>query len=213
VDDLLDPLDELRASRARLVASADAERCRIERALHDGAQQQLVALAVNLQLARRLAQSDPSAVEPLLEEIGRDVQQALDDVRQLASSIYPALLADLGLADALRAAASVSPVPTRVEPAKLDRHPAEIEATVYFCCVEALAAAQAGKRATIRLRREPHALVFEVVVEGGGPEPWTEQDLVGIDDRLGAAGGRLTILADDGGGASLSGTIPLPAGR
>src|SRR6478736_1340083 len=108
-------VEELRASRARVVGAADTLRRGIERDLHDGAQQRLVALAVNLQLARQFADSDPAALKTLLEEIGCDVQQALDDVRQLACRVYPSLLLDRGLVEALRAAASDAAVSTRVE--------------------------------------------------------------------------------------------------
>ena len=225
-DGLLDPhvqgglvdqrleIEELRAAHRRLVATADAERRRIERDLHDGVQQQLVALAVNLQLARQLADADPSALMPLLEEIGRDVQEALEDVRRLASRVYPPFLDDRGLVEALRAAASEAVVPTRVEaPPQLERYPAEIEAAAYFCCLEALedAAGQpkSGHRATIRLRRDERALVFDVIAEGSDAGPWTDQGLLAIGDRLGAVGGRLAVSADIGEGACLSGTIPL----
>src|SRR5713101_462314 len=147
-------VEELRASRARVVAAADAERRRIERDLHDGVQQHLVALAVNLQLARQLADSDPAAALTLLEEIGQAVREALDGVRALAQSIYPPLLLDRGLAEALRSAASGAGIHTRVEAAASDRYPSEVEATVYFCCLEALHNAAkhagAGARATVR---------------------------------------------------------------
>ena len=214
LDDLRLEVEELRAARSRLIASADAERRRIERDLHDGVQQQLVALAVNLQLARQLADGDPAALMPLLEEIGRDVQEALEDVRRLASRVYPAFLLDRGLVDALRAAAAQAAVPTHVEALpSVGRYSTEIEAAAYFCCVEALEDAagppQPGERATIRLRQAERALVFDVVVEGGGPGPWAEKDLLGIGDRLGAVGGRLEVSPDTGRGARLSGTIPL----
>ena len=205
----------MRAAHRRLVATADAERRRIERDLHDGVQQHLVALAVNLQLARQLADTDPTGLTSQLAEIGRDVQEALDDVRRLAARVYPASLVDRGLVDALRAAASEAVIPTRVEASRQsERYPAEIEAAVYFCCAEAVEAAaarkpQPGERAIVRVRREQDALAFDVIVEGGRPEPWTEQDLIGISDRLGSVGGRLAASPDIGQGACLSGTIPL----
>ena len=207
----------MRAAHRRLVATADAERRRIERDLHDGVQQHLVALAVNLQLARQLADADPTALRSQLDEIGRDVQEALDDVRRLAARVYPASLVDRGLVDALRAAASEAVIPTRVEASRQsERYPPEIEAAAYFCCAEALEAAaapqpqpQPGERAIVRVRREQDALAFDVIVEGGRPEPWTEQDLIGIGDRLGSVGGRLAASPDIGQGACLSGTIPL----
>ncbi len=210
--DLRLEIEELRAARRRLVATADAERRRIEGDLHDGVQQHLVALAVNLQMARQLA-ADPSALMPLLDEIGRDVGEALDDVRRLASRVYPATLLDRGLAEALRAAASEAAIATRVEaPQPAERYPTEIEAAAYFCCVEALAAAASHptppERAIVRLRRERHALVIDVIVEGGH-DPWAEQELLAIGDRLGAVGGRLTAPSESAQGSRLSGTIPL----
>lgn len=206
-------VEELRASRARVVGAADALRRGIERDLHDGAQQRLVALAVNLQLARQFADSDPAALKTLLEEIGCDVQQALDDVRQLAWRIYPSLLLDRGLVEALRAAASDAAVSTRVEAPALGRYPSEVEATVYFCCFEALQGAAehagAGERATIRVRHEHGALRFEVCLDGADLEQWARQDLSSVADRLGALGGRLTIMSEAGQAACVSGTIPL----
>ena len=207
-------VEELRAAHRRLVAMADAERRRIERDLHDGVQQQLVALAVNLQLARQLANADPSALMPLLDQIRREVQEALEDVRRLASRVYPPFLDDRGLVEALRAAASEAIVPTRVEaPVPLERYSAEVEAAAYFCCLEALEDSakhpKSGQRATIRLRRDELTLVFDVITEGSDAGPWTDEDLLAIGDRLGAVGGWLALSADSGEGACLSGTIPL----
>ena len=146
-------VEQLRASRARMVAAADAESRRIERDLHDGVQQHLVALAVNLQLARQLADTDPDEAKKLLERIGHDVREALEGVRELAQSVYPPLLLDRGLAEALAAAASAAGIPTRVDATGLDRYPPQVEATVYFCCLEALENAArhagAGARATV----------------------------------------------------------------
>jgi signal transduction histidine kinase len=210
--DLRREIEELRATRSRLIATADAERRRVERDLHDGVQQHLVALAVNLQVARRLADEDPGALMQLLEEIRRDVQEALDGVRRLAERVYPASLVDRGLVDALRAAASEAVIPTRLEAHLGARYPAAIEAAAYFCCVEALEAAasraQTGERAIVRLRQEQHVLVFDLIVEGC-PEPWTDQDLLAIGDRLGSVGGILAVAPVSARAACLSGTIPI----
>jgi signal transduction histidine kinase len=212
MDEMLLEVEELRASRARVVAAADAERRGIERDLHDGAQQYLIALAVNLQLARRLAESDPAALKTLLEEIGEHVHEALDDVRRLAWRIYPSFLLDRGLVEALRAAAAEGAVPTRVEAAPIGRYSPEIEATVYFCCVETLHVAaehpQAVEDATIRVSDSEDALSFDVIVDGGDGEHWTRPNLVGMSDRLAALGGRLTIESELAG-VRISGTIPL----
>jgi signal transduction histidine kinase len=216
LDDLRLEVEELRASRARVIAAADAERRRIERDLHDGAQQHFVALSVNLQLARQLADSDPAALTRLLEELGRDVRDALNEVRDLAHRIYPPLLLDRGLTEALREAASAVDIDARVEAAELDRYPPEIEATVYFCCLEALqnAARHAGRgaRATVRVRHERGALRFEVADDGAGFEPDVRPPgagLAGMSDRVGAVAGRLTIRSAPGRGTIVSGTIPM----
>src|SRR2546423_15054888 len=202
-DQLLREVNELRASRARVMATADGERRRIERDLHDGVQQHLVALAVNLQLARELAGSDPDALKTLLEEICQDVRDTLQSVRELAHGVYPALLLDRGLADALRGLASGIGIPVTIE-APADRHPPDIEATVYFCCLEALEnvnRAGPGTRATVRLWPEPGSLHFEILVEGsgaangeldGGSAP------IGMQDRLGAVDGAFTVSSEPG---------------
>ena len=215
LDDLRREAEELRAARQRLIATADADRRRIEHELHDGVQQQLVALAINLQLARQVPDKNPGALNALLEEMGRDVQLALDDVRRLAARVYPSSLLDRGLVDALRAAATVLAIRTRVEATHPDeRYPAEVESAAYFCCLEALEAAarpqQPEGRAIIRLRREQDALVFDVIVEVRAPEPWNDEDLLGIGDRLGSVGGRLAPSPENRRGTCLSGTIPIP---
>ena len=211
VDELRREVDELRASRARVAAGADGERRRIERSLHDGVQQHLVALAVNLQLAREVADAEPGAVKPLLEEISQDVREALESVRVLAHSIYPSLLLDRGLAEALRGAAAEVGFRTRVEAAE-DRYPPEIEAAVYFCCLQALDALESAgpqMQATVGVRPEDGTLVFEIVVEGaaGHDTPWAAT-LAALDDRLGAVGGRLSVSSGEGR-ARVVGTIPL----
>ena len=131
-----------------MTADQYEERRAFERALHDGVQQQLVALAVNLQLARELCDSDPGAVGPFLEELARDVHAALDDARQLGHDIYPPVLTDHGVAEALRAAG------VRVEGPGVGRHPAAVEAAAYFACVGA---------GTVRLWEEQGSLRYEAL--------------------------------------------------
>jgi signal transduction histidine kinase len=180
LDELQLQADELRASRARVVAAADAERRRIERDLHDGAQQHLVALAVNLRLARELAESDPVGARAVLEELAGDVHEALEEIRDLAHGIYPQLLVDRGLAEGLRAAASRAPLRARVETGAIGRYRPEVEATVYFCCVEALqnVAKHAGRdaRTTLRVWEEQEALRFEVADDGPGFDPTSSRE-------------------------------------
>jgi Histidine kinase len=190
----MNEIEELRASRARVVEAADAERRRTERELHDGVQQHLVALAVNLQVARQLADSDVQALRELLDELTHDVHEALESVRTLARQIYPPLLLDLGLTNALRSAAVEAGATIDVD--VTERFEPAVEAAVYFCCVELL---EPGAR--LRVWAEPRALVFEA--EG---EP-----TAAIADRLGALGG--TLSADAG---RLTGRLPLsptPRGR
>ena len=182
---------ELRASRARLVTAADDERRKIERDLHNGVQQDLIALAVNLQLARELAGSADAA--GYLEAASRDVHDALDGVRAIAQGVYPSLLIDRGLAEALRGAARTARVPTRVEAEDI-RYPAEVEAAVYFSCVHALAAVDGATRATVRVRAENGKVLFEIDVEGVGASP----DLSRVQDRVGAGGGTLSVSSEQG---------------
>jgi signal transduction histidine kinase len=216
LDELQLQADELRASRARVVAAADAERRRIERDLHDGAQQHLVALAVNLRLARELAESDPVGARAVLEELAGDVHEALEEIRDLAHGIYPQLLVDRGLAEGLRAAASRAPLRARVETGAIGRYRPEVEATVYFCCVEALqnVAKHAGRdaRTTLRVWEEQEALRFEVADDGPGFDPHIEprgSGLTNMSDRLGALGGRLSVLSARGDGTRVAGAVPL----
>ncbi len=209
-------VDDLRASRARVVAAADAGRRRIERDLHDGPQQHLVALAVNLQLARQLVDTDPAAAKALLEELGADVREALDAVRQLAEDVYPPLLLDRGLTDALKGLARRVAIPVRVESEALERLSPEVEAAVYFCCLEALENAVlhggAGTRATVRVWQEHDTLRFEVEDDGVGFDTSAErpgEGVTGMSDRLGALDGRLTIASEPGVGTRVGGTVPL----
>jgi len=201
---------ELRASRERLVLAADADRRRIERDLHDGPQQHLVALAVNLQLARQLLVTDPGAAEALLEEIGRDVQQALDETGKLAQRIYPPLLEASGLATAVRAAAASAGVRTRIEVAAGTGCPPEVAGAVYFCCLEVLERAGAGARATVTVRDQEGALVFELAEDGAGSRAAASGEVLSRSrDRVEALGGRLTIQSEPGRGTRVSGSLPL----
>jgi signal transduction histidine kinase len=216
LDELQMQADELRASRARVVAAADAERRRIERDLHDGAQQHLVALAVNLRLARELAESDPVGARAVLEQLAGDVHEALEEIRDLAHGIYPQLLVDRGLSEGLRAAVSRAPVRARLETGALGRYEAEVEATVYFCCLEALQNvgkhAGADARATLRVWEEQGGLRFEVADDGAGFDPRVKprgSGLINMSDRLGALGGRLSVVSAPGDGTRVAGAVPL----
>jgi Histidine kinase len=178
----MNEIEELRASRGRVIEAADAERRRTERSLHDGVQQHLVALAVNLQLARQLVDTDPAALKALLDELSRDVHEALDGVRALARQVYPPLLLDLGLAEALRGAAIE--VGATMDAAFRERFPPAAEAAVYFCCVELL---RPGAR--VRVWVEPDALAFEA---DGESTPAIADRLEGAGGALIEANGRIT---------------------
>jgi signal transduction histidine kinase len=209
--------DELQASRARIVAAADAERRRIERDLHDGAQQHLTSLAVTLALAATLAGQD-SDLAGLLEDLGAQLEDTAQGLRNLVHGIYPPLLRDNGLAAALTEAARLCTLPTTVAAAPLDRYPADIEAAVYFCCLEALqnACKHAGERATIRLRMrdEPGTLTFEVIDDGAGFDTTGRGPGAGLRnmaDRIGAFGGRLLVESAPGEGTRVTGALPVPS--
>jgi signal transduction histidine kinase len=207
--------EELRASRARVVSAADAERRRIERDLHDGAQQHLIGLAVRVRLARDLAGSEPEKAKELLAALGDDVQEALEELRDLARGIYPPLLQDRGLADALAAAAARVPLRTHVDADGVGRQRPDVEATVYFCCLEALqnAAKHAGDGASveIRVREEGERLLFSVADDGAGFAAEGGRrgaGLVNMQDRVGALGGTLVVESTRGRGTTVSGSVP-----
>jgi signal transduction histidine kinase len=200
---------ELRRSRERLVLGADADRRTIERDLHEGLQQHLVSLAVKLQLASPLVDSDPVAARELLEEMGRDVQEALNETARLALRIYPQLLEAGGLAAALRAAVANGVLSASVGVAASGSCPSEIARTVYLCCLEALELTNPETRATIEVREEESALAFEVVAENARLAPANSgAQFERLRDRVEALGGRLTIQSKAGRGVTVSGTLP-----
>jgi signal transduction histidine kinase len=210
--------DELRASRARIVAAADAERRRIERDLHDGAQQYLVAIAVKARLIQQLAPTDPARGAALTQDLVRDVEAALDELRSLAQGIYPPLLSSAGLGEALRAASSRTPIPVGLETDGVGRYQPELEAAVYYCCLEALQNtskhAGDGTSASVRLWEEAGSLHFDVDDDGVGFDPahgTAGAGLTNMRDRIGAVGGTLRIESAPGSGTRVRGAIPLAA--
>jgi signal transduction histidine kinase len=203
---------ELRASRARLILAADADRRKIEGDLHEGAQQHLVALAVNLQHVALLVDADPAAAKALLEELERDVQQALDEAARLAERIYPQLHEAGELAAALRAAAVSGGTPAYVDVVADSTYAPEIQRTVQLCWLEALEHAGGEGRATVRVREEDGALTFDFVVAGarsGAADDEWKTRLDGLRDRVEALGGRLTVESDAGRGSRVYGSLPL----
>jgi signal transduction histidine kinase len=184
------------ADARQLVLASDSDRRRIERELHNGPQQALAGLAVSLQQARILVESDPAAAVALVDEMRRDVQEALEQLRALSERIYPPLLEAGGLRVALRTAAANAGVRARVEVAVGDACPAELAVTVYLCWVEALGRIGDGASATIGVRDEDETLVFEISADVAGLDT--------VKDRVEALGGSLTIAS-----GRVAGSLPL----
>lgn len=205
-------LDELRASRARLAAAADSERLRIERDLHDGAQQQLIALEVRLSLL--LDGVDEPELEVGLRRAVRDAQTARDQLRSLAHGVYPHVL-DLGLGPALKTAAREASIPVGVDDRKVGRCEPEVEAAVYFCCLEAVqnATKHAGPDAHVKitLERRAREIVFSVTDDGAGFDGETTSGigLLSMQDRIEAIGGKLSITSSRERGTSIRGIAPV----
>jgi signal transduction histidine kinase len=208
-------LDDLRAAQRRLVAAQDEERRRLERNIHDGAQQQLVALQVRQRLTAQLVDRDPAKAKAMLDELQTDTAAALDDLRDLARGIYPPLLADQGLTAAITAQARKSPMPVDVEAPDLGRFPQDIEAAVYFSVLEALQnAAKYADPASVqvRLTRSGGVLRFEVRDDGRGFDPTVigyGTGLQGIADRLGALDGTVQVESAPGAGTTVRGSLPM----
>jgi signal transduction histidine kinase len=208
-------IEELRASRQRLVAAQDEERRKLERNIHDGAQQQLVALSVQLKLARTMLDRDVAAAGALLEQLGGATTQALEDLRDLARGIYPPLLADQGLAAALEAQARKAAIPIEVRSDGVGRYGQDIEAAVYFCTLEALnnvAKYARASAATVALAQTNGSLSFRVTDDGEGFDAVATNygtGLQGMADRLDAIGGELRVSSEPGRGTTVTGTVPV----
>jgi signal transduction histidine kinase len=203
VDGLRRQIEELRSSRKRLALAADAERRGIERALHEGVQQDLVGLAANLEVAAGSVDSDPAAAKALLEELQREARRALTEMQELAYRIFPPLLDAGGLVAELRAAASRAGVPARIDVDVGASTPPEIAGAVYFCALDAFERAPAATRVAVSVRGEEDALEFEIDVDGGlGAERRPPHD------RVEALGGHVTITAGDGR-TTVAGSLPI----
>jgi signal transduction histidine kinase len=207
---------ELRASRARILEAGHAERRRIERDLHDSAQQRLVALRIHLTLAgERLDRSEQRA---MLDRLGAEVDDAIDELRTVAHGIYPQVLAQHGVGAALAAVALRSAMPVGIRDEWIGRQSEAVETTVYFCCMECLqnAAKHAGPGASaaIRLREANGDISFSVEDDGAGFDPGVVDGgagLANLADRLAAVGGTLRIDAAPGRGTRITGEIPAPS--
>ncbi|HEX8101168.1 MAG TPA: sensor histidine kinase [Solirubrobacteraceae bacterium] len=205
-------IEELRRSRARLVEAADAERRRLERDLHDGAQQRLVALALNLRLARSRVEKDPAAAAELLDESREELAHATAELRELARGIHPAILTERGLGPAVGALASRAGVPVEVGALPGERLPAPIEAAAYFVVSEAITNVDRYARAahaSVTVERVNGHVVVEVRDDGvGGADPAAGTGLRGLADRVAALDGRLEVRSPAGGGTTLRAELP-----
>jgi len=209
---LIDRSNELRQSRARIAAAADETRRRLERDLHDGAQQRLSAVAIRLALARGQMDAQPTVAAALLAELDQELIEAIDDLRDLARGIYPPLLGQRGLGEALRAAARRGTIPVTVSCSAVGRYSPDIEAAVYFSCLEAVHnATKHANPSTIGVTVEQGSrLEFSVVDDGVGFDPTSVQlgaGLTNVVDRLGSIGGELTIRSVPGAGTHIAGSV------
>ena len=208
-------LAELQASRLRIVTAQDEQRRRIERDIHDGAQQQLLAIAGTLAEAQSLAGHDDDRERALVVRLKAETSGALETLRDLARGIYPPLLADQGLPAAVRAQAGKAPVPVEVSTDGVGRYPAEIETAVYFCCLEALQNATRhapGSAVRISLADTGHGPEFEVTDSGPGFDPAAATNGSGLrnmSDRLAALGGSCQVDSSPGRGTTVTGRIGL----
>ncbi|MGB7804019.1 MAG: histidine kinase [Actinomycetota bacterium] len=208
-------IENLRASRQRMVAAQDEGRRRLERNIHDGAQQQLVALSVKTRLADTLIDRDTTKAHEMLAQIQADTNDALETLRDLARGIYPPLLADKGLATALAAQGRKVAVPVSLDADGIGRYPAEAEATVYFCVLEAMQNVSKYAQASgieLRLGTSNGSLTFEVRDDGVGFDPQTHTPgtgIQGMQDRLDAVGGSLQVTSAPGSGTVVFGVVPI----
>lgn len=203
VDRLQGEVAGLRESRRRLAEAAHADRRAIERALHDGVQQHLVALAVDLRRLAGLVDDDPAAAKALLDEMAANVREALDATTELAQRVYPPLLDARGFASAIRSAAESAGVTVLVDVTAGAGYPPEITAAVYWSCVEALSSASRGSQAMISVRDEDGALTFEVAVAGSHPTARLDR----LRDRIEALDGRFSV-DEEGVGSRVHGWLP-----
>jgi signal transduction histidine kinase len=206
-------LAELQASRARIVESADAARRKIERDLHDGAQQQLVAVALQLRAARTRMQKDPSSGAELVDAAAQHLDTAIAELRELARGIHPAVLTDRGLTSALQALATRMPLPVEIDQSPEERLPANVEAAAYFVVAEAVTnvAKYAGAdHASVAVTQLDGHVTVRVSDDGvGGADPKGGSGLRGLGDRVAALGGRLEVESPSGAGTTVRAVIPV----
>jgi PAS domain S-box-containing protein len=207
-------VEELAASRARIVAAGDVERRRLERNLHDGAQQRLVTLSLSLRLALQRLDADPEAARSALSGFGDELALALDELRELARGLHPAVLSDRGLRAAVEALAGRVPVPVEVVALPEERLPEPVEAGAYYLIAEALTnVAKYAQASSVRVRVESGGgtVVVEIADDGvGGADAASGSGLRGLADRIEALGGTLAVESPAGAGTTLRAEIPLP---
>jgi signal transduction histidine kinase len=213
---LRERVHDLRDARQRIIAAADAERRRIERDLHDGAQQRMVAVAVTLGLAQAKMKNDPAGAADLIEQARDEAQQAVKELRELARGIHPALLSDRGLGVAIDALAARAPVPVQVSGVPPQRLDPDVESAAYFVTAEALtnvAKYARASQAAVKLSIDDGKLEVEVSDDGcGGADPSTGTGLRGLRDRVDALDGSLEIHSPPGEGTIVKIAIPLDQG-
>jgi signal transduction histidine kinase len=218
LDEIARRAKELRDSRQRIVLAHDAERRRLERNIHDGAQQHLVALAVKVRLARTVLDRDPPKGRETLQTLRLEVDRAIEALTSLALGIYPPALEERGIVAALEEQAQLGTVPMRVEGDGVRRHPVETEAAVYFCCLEAIQNAAkyaAPSLVTVALEEDDGQLVFVVTDDGLGFDPSATprgSGLGNMADRLSAFGGDVEVVSAPGMGTTVRGSIPVGVG-
>lgn len=214
--DLKSSTADLAASRTRLVETADAERQRIERDLHDGVQQDLVGLRIKLDAVAEAIKGEPERSEQMIASLGRQMDDVLEELRSLARGIYPSILNQRGVGEALKSAARRSPLPVSVDARGVCRYREDVEVAVYFCCLEALQnfVKHAGldAHAAIRVREQARRLRFEVRDSGAGfdsDEIHDRHGLLNMRDRIEAVGGTLTVSSRTGQGTVVRGSVPI----
>ena len=209
-------LDELAASRARIVTAADTERRRLERNLHDGAQQRLVSLLLSSRLAQAKVDSDPASARAALAEMGEELALALEELRELARGLHPAVLTDRGLRAAVEMLAGRVPVPVEIADIADERLPEPVEAAAYYLIAEALTnVAKYAQASTVRVEvaAGEASVVVEVTDDGvGGADAAAGSGLRGLADRVEALGGSLEVVSPAGAGTTLRAQIPSKPG-
>ena len=198
-------LADLRSSRRRLAQGAHADRRAIERALHDGVHQHLVALAVDLRRLAGLVEGDPAGARALVDEMAANTQEAVAETSALAESVYPPLLEARGFASALRSAAERTGLTAMIDVQAGARYPPEITAAIYWSCVDALSSASSGSQATVSVLDVDGALTYAVAVDGRH----TAERIERLRDRIEALDGRLTVEDGEDGGSRVHGWLPL----